>query len=47
LTRRGHRVEVLDGEKDDLFGSCTLVATDSHTRHAVADRRRSAAASAY
>jgi gamma-glutamyltranspeptidase/glutathione hydrolase len=47
LVRRGHQVEVLDGEKDDLFGSCTLVATDSHTRHAVADRRRSAAAVAY
>lgn len=47
LARKGHQVTVLDGDKDDQFGSCTLVSTDSHTRKAAADRRRSAAAVAY
>ena len=47
LARKGHHVAVLDGDKDDQFGSCTLVSTDSHTRKAAADRRRSAVAVAY
>ena len=47
LTARGHRVEVLDGDKDDQFGSCTMVAANANTRAAAADRRRSANAVAY
>ena len=41
------RSDIFDSDKDDQFGSCTLVSTNSHTRKAVADRRRSAAAVAY
>ena len=47
LPARGHHVEVLDGDKDDQFGSCTMVAANANTRIAAADRRRSAAAVAY
>jgi gamma-glutamyltranspeptidase/glutathione hydrolase len=47
LTAMGHHIEVLDGDKDDQFGSCTIVAADTNTRTAAADRRRSAAAVAY
>ena len=47
LRARGHHVEVLDGDKDDQFGSCTMVAANANTRIAAADRRRSAAAVAY
>ena len=47
LAERGHRVEVLDGDKDDQFGSCTMVAATENTRNAAADRRRSATAVAY
>ena len=37
LTALGHHVEVLDGDKDDQFGSCTIVAANANA-HALRQR---------
>lgn len=43
LRARGHRIELLAGDHDDHFGSCTVVARGAGMLAAAADRRRSAA----
>ena len=47
LIAEGHRVELLPGDNDDHFGSCTAVASTGNRKTAAADHRRSAAALTY
>ena len=47
LADAGHVIEVSAADRDDLFGSCTLVTRDGDEIVACADHRRSAAAAAW